>query len=128
MIAKTPQEKAMLESIDEWAAKTAEVRADCIVYIQTYIRDYGDRENEEEIVLSLYDEDEGYTLTCSYDGGNHPEYASALYATIWAITLKDNEVFLSTEQEENYSIDRVATDEVITIAENLLARKPKRHK
>jgi hypothetical protein len=128
MIAKTPQEKAMLESIDEWAAKTAEVRADCIVYIQTYIRDYGERENEDEIVLNLYDEDEGYTLTCSYDGGgDHPEYASELYTTIWAITLKDNEVFLSTE-EEYYSIDRVPTDEVITIAENLLDRKPKRHK
>lgn len=127
MIAKTPQEKAMLESIDEWAAKTAEVREDCIVYIQTYIRDYGERENEDEIVLNLYDEDEGYTLTCSYDGGNHPEYASTLEATIWAITLKGDEVFLSTEEEEDYSIDRVPTDEVITIAENLLERKAKHH-
>lgn len=126
MIANTPKEKAMSESIDEWVAKTADVRAECIAYIQAYIRDYGHRENEEEIVLDM--EDEGYTLMCSYDGGRHPEYASTLEATIWAITLKDNEVFLSTEEEENYSVDRVPTSEVITIVEDLIARKAKRHK
>ena len=56
-------------------------------------------------------------ICCTYDGGNHPEYASNAFSTVNIVYLKDNEILLDTEDAIGYSIDNISTQELYGICE-----------
>lgn len=74
------------------------------------------RENSNSLNL---DDDEsikdGY-LTVPYDGGRHPEYASNEFSAVDSIYLKDDKVFLSIEETDEYEIDRINDDDLYAVA------------
>lgn len=55
----------------------------------------------------------------SYDGGRHPEYDSNMYSNLYAVYLKDGEIYLDIEDTNEYSIDRVSTDDIHSVCEGV---------
>ena len=55
-------------------------------------------------------------VTISYDGGNHPEYASNVYSQVHRIYIKDNKLLFDIDDECGYSEDRITTYELFNIA------------
>ena len=64
-----------------------------------------------------WEQDDEY-ICVSYDGGGHPEYASNLYSTVYSVSFNDKEKRLSveTEDDDDYTVDRLSADEVYTLA------------
>ena len=61
----------------------------------------------EDNSFSLTD-DEGYAMACvSYDGGNHPEYNSTLYADVFSVYLANGKVYLELEDTNEYEFTRL---------------------
>ena len=54
----------------------------------------------------------------SYDGGRHPEYGSNLYSTVYSVSFNEskNRLSIETEDDDDYSVDRLSVDEVYTLA------------
>ena len=55
-----------------------------------------------------------YSCTVVYDGGRHPEYASNVFSTVDSIYLKDNILFIDTEDFTS-PIDCCSTVELYNI-------------
>lgn len=56
-------------------------------------------------------------LCCiTYDGGNHPEYASNAFSEVESVYIKDNELTFSIEDDGRYACSSVLTDDLINIA------------
>ena len=47
------------------------------------------------------------TLTITYDGGNHPEYAAYPYATVKSIYSEGGNIYLNLEEDDRYYIDNI---------------------
>ena len=47
------------------------------------------------------------TLTITYDGGNHPEYAAYPYAVVKSIYSEGGNIYLSLEEDDRYYIDNI---------------------
>ena len=74
-----------------------------------------------EIAIHEYDEDGIQTddrcYTVSYDGGNHPEYASNMFSEVDRVFVQDGKLYLEIEDDPEYSIDRISWDDVYYLAE-----------
>lgn len=123
----TAQEIAMVKHIDEFFQKSTEMREECLDYIKAFVRKYGEQTTETTYHLYLFDDDKqdyiGGAISCTYDGGNHPEYDTNAFSTINAVMLNNNNISLCTEDCEDYDIYNINTSEVITLAEHLLEVK-----
>ena len=86
-----------------------EIREKSLKYLQMTLEEHGGSINFDD-----YDTDE--FVSVSYDGGNHPEYASNCFSTVNAVYLKDGEIYLDTEDCSMYSIDDINWDEVLDVA------------
>ena len=51
----------------------------------------------------------------SYDGGNHPEYASNCFSRVHSVYIKGGEIYLDIEDCHEYSIDNVRDREIIEL-------------
>ena len=71
------------------------------------------------------DLDDDNMMSVSYDGGNHPEYASNVFSMIYSVYLKNGEIFLNIQDCDEYEIDRVDYDDVFAIAEVLVKQRQK---
>lgn len=69
------------------------------------------------------DLDDDNMMSVSYDGGNHPEYASNVFSMVYSVYLKNGEIFLNIQDCDEYEIDRVDYDDVFAIAEVLVKQK-----
>ncbi len=47
------------------------------------------------------------TLTITYDGGNHPEYAAYPYAVVKSIYSEGGNIYLNLEEDDRYYIDNI---------------------
>ena len=92
------------ESILETERK---IKNGCLDYLKKVLK-----ENGGEISCNVEDE----FLTVPYDGGRHPEYASNEFSNVDAIYLKDDKVFLSIEETDEYEIDRINDDDLYNVA------------
>ena len=52
-----------------------------------------------------------------YDGGNHPEYASNCFSTVYSVFEKEGELYLNIEDCSAYDFDSMGTDDIITVAD-----------
>ncbi len=71
-------------------------------------------------VIDFTDEDGDFyddIVAISYDGGNHPEYASDCFSNVYDIHLnKNGKLAVSLEEDDDYEIDRIwSVDELIDI-------------
>lgn len=59
---------------------------------------------------------ECYPCCVTYDGGNHPEYAANPYSDVNGVYLKNNEIYLHTEDCTTYPITSVTASELYEVA------------
>ena len=59
-------------------------------------------------------------ICVTYDGGHHPEWATNTFSEVKAVFVKDNKLYLNTEDDDEYEIWRVPSNQVINIAYDLL--------
>lgn len=58
-----------------------------------------------------------YRISCNYNGGNHPEYASDCFSTIEGVSLECGNVYLQIEDCPKYDIDELSNDEVYELCD-----------
>ena len=88
------------------------------------LKEVCNRTDSKEINLSKLNE---YCSDCgigvpiiAYDGGNHPEYASNLYSTVYGFRLENNEIIFGIEDDPSYSEVRVSTMDLIGICDFII--------
>ena len=85
-----------------------EIRKKCETYIKRVLK-----EHDGELDFSATDE----LVSVSYDGGNHPEYASNAFSIVEGVHLdgRDN-IILQTEDSSYYPIINIDWEEVFNVA------------
>ena len=90
-----------------------QLREDCIEYLTRKLQENGNH-------IDWEDKDLDCSVCLSYDGGNHPEYASNCYSTLTAIDLNERgEVTFDIEDCSEYDIDNVPTSELYDVCDFL---------
>ena len=95
---------------DDFSNIAAQLKQECVGYLTQVTKENGSIE---------FDLEQDYENVCvSYDGGRHPEYGSNLYSTVYSVSFNENENRLSieTEDDDDYTVDRLSVDEVYTLA------------
>ena len=108
------KEKKFQRLADSYFSTGKLLRSACISYIRKVLK-----ENNNEIT---WDSDEvgDYVLTVTYDGGNHPEYASNAFSCVYGVKLNERgKILLDTEDCDCYDIESVPTEEVYYVADSL---------
>lgn len=85
------------------------LREDYLAYLRNIVNKYN----------NSYEFDNEYMVTVSYDGGNHPEYASNVYSQVHRIYIKDDKLLFDIDDEYGYSEDRITTYELFNIASDI---------
>ena len=87
-----------------------EVRKESIEYLREVVK-----ENNGYFDLTEYDDFGSVCVT--YDGGNHPEYASNAFSTVQAVKLDEGKLVLETEDTDWYDTEDVETFELYGVAD-----------
>lgn len=96
-------------TISEYFDACHNARLDCIRYI-TDLMDAHDND------LEVGDDDYG-DVTITYNGGNHPEYASNAFSIVTRVYVDCNDdIVLETEDCDAYDLDDVDTQDIISLA------------
>lgn len=124
MINKENELRTNIETYYQMARK---LRDESIDYIKIFVKQYGklipNKYNAYELNLwndKVDDYFGGVSISCYYDGGNHPEYATNGSATIYAIRVINDTIELSIEDCDKYDESRVLTDDLIDLVDHLM--------
>lgn len=103
--------KVTFDKVDVTATKYFKVgetlRALCIRYLQNILS------KNNSIVIK--DADLPEYISVSYDGGNHPEYASNVFSVVNRVYLESESIMLDTEDSTGYSIDNITTEDLYNL-------------
>ena len=122
------RENNIINGINKLAEMNRILRLQCESFIRDFVKEYGEDDMTGCFSFSIYDYETctylgDMNVCCTYDGGNHPEYAANPYSPIRTIKYKNNNLYVDIEEVEHYDIDFIPTDEVISIAEYLIEIK-----
>lgn len=97
------------QSIENYDNAKKAVLTDCKKFIKdaVFAMPDGDLPIPYELPENLY---------VSYDGGNHPEYASNCYSEVSNIYVNNGDIYLEIDETSKYSLDNVPVDEIVNIA------------
>ena len=99
------------ELANDWLALQGKVRKECIKFLEKTLKANNNH-------LEWEDEELNSSVCVTYDGGNHPEYASNAFSTVTAVNLdKDGNITLEIEDCPKYWLDDVSTDEVLALCD-----------
>jgi hypothetical protein len=87
-----------------------EIRKESIQYLKEVAE-----KNNGYFDLTEYDDDYG-SVCVTYDGGNHPEYASNAFSTVQAVKVEDGTLMFETEDTDWYDSCNVETTELFGVA------------
>lgn len=95
--------KEVIERLDQ-------LRKVCTVFLEESLKEFNG-------VISLVNSDNEFVnydvVCCTYDGGNHPEYAANPYSNIYRVKLRgDNDIRLDIEDTDDYDISNISTLEL----------------
>lgn len=107
--------ETFLNKTKEYYSVCTEMRLNAVNFLDTFLRENGGEiTNEDE--RGLLD-----GIGISYDGGNHPEYSSCIFSTIFAIRRgEDGTIFFDLEDEDNVMSDRITTDDLVYVVEQII--------
>lgn len=86
-----------------------ELRKECVNFLKEILKD------EIPLVLLTDDDETSFYVSVTYDGGNHPEYASNAYSMVYSVWMKDEQIYLELDDCDEYGIDRVETMELYNV-------------
>lgn len=93
--------------VHEWAIRAREA---CSAYLTQVLDKYP--------VLTLDPERDEEYVTISYDGGNHPEYASNVFSVVKRVYKGDKgAIMFATEDSDDIEVYRVDTGDLIAICD-----------
>jgi hypothetical protein len=93
---------------DTIAPTQREIRQKCETYIKKVLAEHGGS-------LDCTDSDNMVSVT--YDGGNHPEYASNAFSMVEGVYLdKNGDIVLQIEDCSEYPLENINWDEVYDVA------------
>jgi hypothetical protein len=102
-------------TISEYLDACRNARLDCIHYIMDLLDAHGND-------LEVGDDDYG-EVTVTYNGGNHPEYASNAFSIVMRVYVdSDDNIVLETEDCGAYDLDDVDTQDIVSLAQYLHQR------
>ena len=106
--------------VEFYEAKVA-IRKHCIDMLKEICNRTESKEiNLAKMINFLYDEGSP-TPVFSYDGGNHPEYASNMYSDVKGFELNENNIIVFTlEDSDCYETGRVLTDDLVELCEIII--------
>jgi hypothetical protein len=58
-----------------------------------------------------------YQVSCCYNGGAHPEYASDCFSMIEGVYIENGKIYLHIEDCDSYEIEELSTDEVFDLCD-----------
>lgn len=99
----------MEKIIEIWNKRFAldkQVKEGCMEYIKAELAKHNN-------TIDLTDTD---GVSVMYDGGNHPEYASNAFSSVYSVFMKDNSIYLETEDCSQYDIDSITLDNLFDVA------------
>ena len=97
------EKKNFEKTFEKVAELNKQLREECCDYLRETLKKIGNR-------IDLRSEEEDYDTVCvTYDGGNHPEYATNPYSQVYGVFFNeaDNKIYLETEDCDEYGLDRV---------------------
>lgn len=110
------QEEKFLVTGRAWSDMCHQLKADCLEYLTRVLRENGNR-------IEFDTEDDNEYMCISYDGGNHPEYASNICSTVYAVQLNERgNVSVECEDSDDYEYTRLEIVDLYTIADNVYAK------
>lgn len=110
------EKEKFLEIGKKWSEISDQLREESVNYLERVLKEQDGQRlswNWEEL------ENLGIgSVTVSYDGGNHPEYASDCFCTVEGVHInkKNGKVCVDIEESSEYSVDRISVDEVYDVA------------
>ncbi len=87
----------------------SEVRVESIEFLKEVTK-------EKNGYFDLMQYDDFGSICVTYDGGNHPEYASNAFSTVQAVKLDGDKLVLETEDTDWYDTGNVETFELYGVA------------
>jgi len=85
-----------------------QIKERCLAYINKCLD-----EHDNHIDLTECDD----SVCVTYDGGNHPEYASNAFSRVYAVYRLKNNIYLETMDCDAYSLDDINADEIYGLAD-----------
>ena len=121
MAKKSKKEINLEKSLDEFYRVASEARTNCADYLKWAVKKYGKKNTDPNgkitFTLEFDTEYDDQNITIAYDGGNHPEYASNCFSSVYAVTLCLDDIMFNIQDSSEYDIDRVETADLLTICE-----------
>lgn len=113
--------KAYNDLAEDFASTKIELRSQVLSTMKVILENGGDKMSEDYDFLEEYGCCDG-TPTVTYDGGNHPEYATNAFSQVSGAFLEDGKIYIICEDCDEYSVDRIWNlDELIAILDMLIA-------
>ena len=86
--------------------RLATLREDCTIFLKTTLKEF---DGDITLVNSDGEFIDSDVVSCTYDGGDNPEYAANPYSQVYSVFFneEDNKIYLETEDCDEYCIDRV---------------------
>lgn len=110
MEKKKKQEKFQTVA-EDWLKLQGQVRKECIKFLKRVLK-----KNDKH--LEWDDSELDCSVCVNYDGGNHPEYASNCFSTVYGVDMNEKgEITLCTEDCDEYDIDSVSTSEIYDLCD-----------
>ena len=111
--------KKIEEVAKEWNVLSKKLRRYCERYLRDLLKKNNNQIDWEDIELPEY-------VSVAYDGGNHPEYASNVFSTVYGVKLDEDEnITLHLEDCDEYQLQNVSVNELYTLCDFLDQYKQK---
>lgn len=108
------------QAFDEFINKKKNIREICLDILKDICNRRVDKKISLENLKEYLDENNECYPVISYDGGNHPEYATNMYSTVDGFRLENDTVIFDIEDSSDYSDDRVMTDDLIDLCDVII--------
>ena len=94
----------------EIVERLAPLRKNCITFLKDILKEFNG-------VISLVNSDNEFVdndvVSCTYDGGNHPEYAANPFSIIYRVkSFGDDDIRLDIEDTDDYPLENISTLEL----------------
>ena len=99
------------KTANKWFKLQNELRKECIEFLEKALKANNNH-------LEWDDSELDSSVCVTYDGGNHPEYASNAFSTVTGIDLNERgEITLDIEDDSKYDIENITTEELYDVCD-----------
>lgn len=109
--------KIFKDNLVKLSALTNELFDQSVAYLKELAESVGGRITIREVVDVFEEAEDLACMSVTYDGGNHPEYASNAFSTVYAIFVENGKLYLEIEDCEMYYTSECYLNEIIYMAD-----------